>query len=132
MEKNVPNTSKIYFIAMSIFWAIFGLIALFFPMLMNMFQTEAGVNSVTVYSDHVWKHDGFDIISVSVLFFMLSRQAVNPNLIRAGAIVALLVVLAILTSLFSTSYWNMLFVLPAICCLCFAVWGFSLASKSKV
>ncbi len=125
----VPN-SKTYLMAMSVFWLVFGLITTFYPALMNMFQTEAGINAVTVYSDHVWGHDGLDILSVSVLLFVLSREQVSRNILRAAAIVGLLVTIGIFSSLFSTNYWNSLFIVPGICCLAFSVWGFILASRS--
>lgn len=50
-------------------------------------------------------------------------------MVRAAAIVALLVTIAISYGLLSTSYWNMLFMVPGLCCLGFAVWGFMLAAK---
>jgi hypothetical protein len=129
MENNQPNTSKIYFLSMAAFWFIFGLITAFAPALMNMFQTQVGINAVTAYSDHVWRHDGFDILSISILFFALAREAPTRNMIRAGAFVATLVTIAIASSLLSTSYWNNLFIVPGVTCFAFAVWGFRLASK---
>lgn len=123
------NSSKIYFIAMGAFWFIFGIITTFFPSLMNMFLTSEGINSTTTYSDHVWRHDGFDILSISVFFFALSRETASRNMIRAGAIVALLVTVAIFSSLLTTQYWNMLFIVPGITCLGFTIWGFRLTSK---
>jgi hypothetical protein len=125
------NSSKTYFIAMGLFWLIFGLITTFFPSLMNMFQTDAGINAITPYSDHVWRHDGFDILSISVLFFALSGEAASRKMIRAGAFVALLVTVAIFSSLLTTPYWNMLFVVPGVTCLAFTILGFRLASKSS-
>ena len=130
MENTQPNPSRIYFIAMGAFWLVFGLIATFFPALMNMYQTEAGINAITPYSNHVWLHEGFDILSVSVLLFALSRQAANKTMIRAAAIVPLLVTIAIATSLLTTDYWNKLFLFPGFCCLAFSVWGFKLAGKA--
>ena len=59
MENNKPNAAKIYFIAMAAFWFVFGMITTFYPALMNMFQTETGISAVTIYSDHIWRHDGF-------------------------------------------------------------------------
>lgn len=131
MENTKSNPAKWYFIAMSAFWFIFGLITAFYPSLMNLFQTETGVNAATNYSDHIWRHDGFDIISVSVLLFALSREAASRNLLRASAVVALLVTIAIASSLLTTTYWNMLFLVPGVSCLAFAVWGFMLTSKIK-
>jgi hypothetical protein len=131
MDNAKPTSSKVYFIAMSAFWFIFGMITLFAPALMNMFQTDTGVNAVTVYSDHVWRHDGYDILSISVLFFALSRETATRNMLKAGATVALLVTIAIASSLLSTDYWNKLFIVPGVCCLAFCIWGFMLASKIK-
>ena len=131
METTKPNPTKIYFIAMAAFWLVFGLITTFYPSLMNMFQTETGISAVTTYSDHIWRHDGFDIIAISVLLFALSRETVSRNLLIAAASVALLATIAIISSILSTPYWNMLFLVPGISCFAFVVWGFMLAAKAK-
>jgi hypothetical protein len=98
---------------------------------MNMFQTETGISAVTTYSDHIWRHDGFDIIAISVLLFALSRETVSRNILIAAASVALLVTIAIISSILSTPYWNMLFLVPGVSCFAFVVWGFILAAKIK-
>ena len=131
MENAKPNPTKVYFIAMAAFWLVFGLITTFYPALMNMFQTETGISAVTTYSDHIWRHDGFDIIAISVLLFALSREIVSRNILRAAAVVALLVTFAIISSIFTTPYWNMLFLVPGVSCFAFAIWGFMLAAKIK-
>ena len=131
MENTKPNTTKVYFIAMAAFWFIFGMITTFYPALMNMFQTEDGISAVTTYSDHIWRHDGFDIIAISVLLFALSRETVSRNLLIAAASVALLATIAIISSILSTPYWNMLFLVPGVSCFAFVVWGFMLAAKAK-
>ena len=131
METTKPNPTKIYFIAMAAFWLVFGLITTFYPALMNMFQTEIGISAVTAYSDHIWRHDGFDIIAISVLLFALSRETVSRNILIAAASVALLVTIAIISSILSTPYWNMLFLVPGISCFAFVVWGFMLAAKTR-
>jgi hypothetical protein len=131
MENVKPNPAKVYFVAMAAFWFIFGMITTFYPTLMNMFQTQAGISAVTTYSDHIWRHDGFDIIAISVLLFALSREPVSRNILRAATIVALLVTIAIISSLLTTPYWNMLFLVPGLSCLAFAVWGFMLTAKMK-
>ena len=125
------NSNKVYFVAMAAFWFIFGLITTFYPALMNLFQTETGINAVTAYSNHVWLHDGLDIISISVLLFALSREAVSRNVLIAAAIVALLVTIGIASSLLTTPYWNMLFLVPGLSCFAFSIWGFRLAAKAK-
>ena len=130
MESNKLDPAKIYFTAMAIFWAVFGLIATFYPELMNLFQTEAGISAITIYSDHIWLHDGIDILSISILLFALSRQTASRNMLRAAALVALLVASAIIYSLLTTAYWNMLFLVPGLSCLAFAIWGFMLAIKT--
>jgi len=132
MENVKPNPTKIYFIAMGAFWFVFGIITTFYPALMNMFQTEAGISAVTTYSDHIWRHDGFDILAISVLLFALSRETVSRNILRAATVVALLVTIAIISSLLTTPYWNMLFLVPGVSCFAFAVWGFMLAAKMNV
>ena len=129
MENSKPNPAKVYFIAMAAFWFVFGIITTFYPAFMNMFQTETGISAVTAYSNHIWRHDGFDIIAISVLLFALSRETVSRNILRATAVVALLVTIAIISSIFSTPYWNMLFLVPGLSCFAFVVWGFVLASK---
>jgi hypothetical protein len=131
MENVKPNPTKVYFIAMGAFWFVFGIITTFYPVLMNMFQTDTGISAVTTYSDHVWRHDGFDILAISVLLFALSREAVSRNILGAATIVALLVTIAIISSLLTTPYWNMLFLVPGMSCLAFAIWGFMLAAKMK-
>ena len=131
METTKPNPTKIYFIAMAAFWFIFGMITTFYPALMNMFQTEDGISAVTTYSDHIWRHDGLDIIAISVLLFALSRETASRNMLRAAAVVALLVTIAVISSLLTTPYWNMLFLVPGLSCFAFAVWGFMLASKAS-
>jgi len=131
METTKPNPTKIYFIAMAAFWLVFGLITTFYPALMNMFQTETGISAVTTYSDHIWRHDGFDIIAISVLLFALSRETVSRNILIAAASVALLVTIAIISSILSTPYWNMLFLVPGVSCFAFVVWGYMLVAKTK-
>ena len=116
---------------MSAFWFVFGLITTFYPALMNMFQTETGINAVTTYSNHIWRHDGFDIIAISVLLFALSREKVSRNILWAAITVAMLVTVAILSSMLTTPYWNMLFLVHGLSCFAFAVWGYMLASKIK-
>ena len=132
MENVKPNPTKVYFIAMAAFWLVFGLITTFYPALMNMFQTETGISAVTTYSDHVWRHDGLDILAISVLLFALSRETVSRHILRATIIVALLVTFAIISSILTTPYWNMLFLVPGLSCIAFAVWGFTLAAKTPV
>src|SRR5436190_8679346 len=131
MENTKPNATKIYFIAMAAFWLIFGLVTAFYPALMNLFQTETGVSAVTTYSDHIWRHDGFDIIAISVLLFALSHETVSRNMLRATAIVALLATIVIISSIPSTPYWNMLFLVPGLGCFASVIWGFVLAAKAK-
>ena len=131
MENNKPNPAKVYFIAMAAFWLVFGLITAFYPALMNKFQTETGISAVTTYSDHIWRHDGFDIIAISVLLFALSRETVSRNILRAAAAVALLATIVIISSIPSTPYWNMLFLVPGLGCFAFVIWGFMLAAKTK-
>jgi len=118
---------------MTVFWLVFGLITTFYPQLMDLFQTEQGVNAKTAFSNHIWRHDGLDIIAVCILLFSLSRQATLPaNLIRAAALATLMPVIAIAYSLMATPYWNPLFIGAGLACAAFVIWGFALASRYTV
>ncbi len=131
MEKINVKITKIYFVAMGIYWLVFGLITIFYPKLMDLFQTEAGVNAKTTFSDHVWRHDGFDIVALSILLFALSREMVSRNILRATALAALMTTIAIVSSLMTTPYWNSLFIGAGMGCFAFVIWGFVLAAKKQ-
>src|SRR5688572_33207182 len=119
MEKlNVKNT-KIYFVAMGIYWLVFGLITIFYPKLMDLFQTETGVNAKTTFSDHVWLHDGFDIVSLSILLFALSREVLSRNVLPATSLAAFLTPIALFFSLRTSPYWTLLFTITGLCCSAF-------------
>ena len=132
MNTNSIPATKLYFTCMALYWFIFGLITTFYPKLMDLFQTEAGISAKTAFSDHVWRHDGFDILGLSVLLFVLSRERVSRNLLRATAVVALLTTIAIVSSLLTTFYWNPLFIVAGIGCFGFVVWGLMLARQTAL
>jgi hypothetical protein len=113
---------------MAAYWLVFGLITIFYPRLMDLFQTSAGVGAGTLFSDHVWMHGGFDILSVSILVFALSLTSVSRLMLRAAGVAALMPTLAIAYSLVATPYWNPLFVVAGVGCLAFAIGGFLFAS----
>ena len=125
------NTSKYYFIAMGAYWLIFGLITAFYPKLMDMFQTQAGISAKTAFSDHVWRHDGFDIAALAVILFTLSGEVVSRKTLMATAVAALMVTVAIFSSLATTPYWNTMFISAGLGCFAFVIWGFALATKAK-
>ena len=127
---NTSNKSaKLYLVCMSVFWFIFGLITTFYPKLMDMFQTEEGINAKTAFSNHVWSHDGLDIISFCIVLFALSRETVSKNLLRAVAIAALMPTIGIVYGLITTPYWNNLFIGAGLGCFAFVIWGFVLAGR---
>jgi hypothetical protein len=129
MNTNSTPATKLYFTCMSLYWLIFGLITTFYPKLMDLFQTDTGINAKTAFSDHVWRHDGLDILGLSVLLFVLSRETVSRNLLRATAAVALIATIAIISSLITTPYWNPLFIGAGFGCFAFVIWGLILARK---
>ena len=131
MENSNANKTKPYFLAMTAYWLVFGLITIFYPAIMDMFQTENGVAAKTTFSNHVWLHGGFDIVALCVLLFALSREAVSRNVLRATALAALMPTIAITYSLVGTTYWNPLFIGAGLGCLAFVAWGFFLAGKSQ-
>jgi hypothetical protein len=122
------RAARIYLKAMAAYWLVFGLITVFYPSLMDLFQTGDGVAAGTAFSDHVWTHGGFDILSVSILVFALSQSSIGPVMLRAAGIAALMPTIAISYSLVATPYWNPLFIVAGIGCLAFAVGGFWFAS----
>jgi hypothetical protein len=124
-------TAVVYLRAAAAYWLIFGLITTFYPALMDLFQTAEGVAAKTNFSDHVWMHGGFDILSFSILVFALSLTPASTNafMLRAVGTAALMPVIAIGYSLLGTSYWNPLFAIAGLGCLAFAVGGFVLAGR---
>jgi len=131
MEKNITKTTKTYFVAMGAYWTVFGLITIFYPKLMDMFQTGNGINAKTEFSNHVWLHGGFDIIALCLLLFTLSRETVSHSVLRATAFAALMPTIAIAYSLIATPFWNPMFIGAGLGCFVFVIWGFVLASKTK-
>lgn len=120
---------RTYFRAMAIFYLVFGLITTLYPRLMQLFMTQRGVDASTPFSDQVWLHGGFDILSVSILLVALSVVPTTKTTLRAAAIVALLPTSAIVFTLIATPFWSLLFLVPAACALAFAIWGFRLAQQ---
>jgi hypothetical protein len=125
------TNTKNYFLAMAAYWIVFGLITIFYPALMDLFQTEAGINAKTAFSNHVWMHGGFDILSLCIVLLALSRETVSRNVVRATALAALMPTTAITWSLVGTSYWSPLFIVAGAGCFAFVAWGFWLAAKMK-
>ena len=124
------KNAKVYLMAMGIFYLAFGLITIFYPKMMQLFQTASGVAANTPFSDTIWVHEGLDILSVTILLFVLSRQAASAAILRATAVVALMPAIGIVYSCFATPFWSMLFLGPCVFCVAFSVWGFALAGKA--
>ena len=114
---------------MAIYWLGFGLGTTFYPRMLHMFMTPDGVAASTAFSDHVWLHDGLDILSVALLIFVLSGVPATRMTLRAAAAVGLLPPIAMIYGLMTTSYWSVMFLIPGAGCLAFAVWGFLLSSR---
>lgn len=117
---------RTYFRLLAVFWLVFGLITTFYPRLMHLFMTQRGVDATTAFSNHVWMHDGLDILAVSVLLFVFSTLPATQSTLVGAATVSLLPAIAIVFSLVATPYWSPLFLVPAVAALAFAVWGFTL------
>ena len=115
---------------MGAYWLIFGLITIFCPQIMDMFQTDAGVSAKTAFSNNVWLHGGFDIVALCALLFALSGQQVNRKILRATAFAAFMPTIAIFYSLAATHFWNPLFIVAGLGCFAFVVIGFILAGKA--
>jgi hypothetical protein len=129
MHNNLTKAIRIYLICLTLFWLVFGLITTFYPQLMDLFQTEEGVKASTAFSNHVWRHDGLDILAVCILLFSLSQQTVSRNMLRAAALATLMPAIAIAYSLIATPYWNTLFIGAGLACFAFVIWGIVLAGR---
>ena len=126
----MAHPSRTFFVTMAIYWLGFGLGTTFYPRMLQMFMTPDGVAASTAFSDHVWLHDGLDILSVALLIFVLSGVPATRMTLRAAAAVGLLPPIAMIYGLMTTSYWSAMFLIPGAGCLAFAVWGFLLSSRA--
>ena len=129
-NKNVKPT-KIYFIVMGVYWLFFALITILYPKFMDIFQTQAGINAKTQFSDHVFLHDGFDIIALCIILFALSGERVSRRILWGATFAALMPAIVIFYSLITTSYWNPLFIGAGLGCFVFVAWGYVLATKKQ-
>jgi len=111
----MASTYRRFFIAMAIFWLGFGLGTTFYPRMMQLFMTPAGISASTTFSDQVWLHEGLDILSVCLLLLALSTVTVTKTTLRLAAAVALLPTAAIVYTLITRPFWTPLLLLPALC-----------------
>ena len=118
-----------FLLGMVAFWLPFGLITTFYPALMDLFQTQEGVAAKTTFSNHVWMHGGFDILSVCVLVFAISQLPPTSATLRLVGVAALMPTIAIVWSLVATPYWNPLFIVAGLGCLSFGVGAFIFAGR---
>ena len=115
--------------AMAIFWLIFGLGTTFYPRMMQLFMTPAGISASTPFSDQVWLHEGLDILSVCLLLWALSKLPATKTTMRLAALVGLMPAAAVIYTLVTTPFWTPFFLVPGLACAAFAVYGFLLASR---
>jgi len=116
-------------LGMVAYWLVFGLICTFSPGLMDMFQTPAGIAAKTDFSNHVWSHDGLDILAICALVFGISRTTLTPFSLRMVGIAALLPTIGIFYSVAATPYWNPMFTGAGAGCLFFSVGAFYFGAK---
>src|SRR5688572_1556176 len=118
-----------FLLLMVAYWLVFGLITTFSPGLMDLFQTPEGIAAKTDFSNHVWSHDGLDILAICVLVFAISRTRFTPATLRAVGAAALLPTIGIAWSLLATPYWNALFIGAGAGCLAFSLGAFWFAGR---
>jgi hypothetical protein len=128
-QVSLMSVARRFFIAMAAFWLCFGLGTTFYPRMMQMFMTPEGIAASTSFSDQVWLHGGLDILSVCLLLVALSTVPATKTTVRLAAAVGLLPVAAMVYTLVATPFWSPLFLVPAVGCLGFAVYGFMLAGR---
>jgi hypothetical protein len=132
MMPMTQKTAKRFLLAMVAYWLPFGLITAFVPGIMDLFQTQEGVEAKTAFSNHVWMHGGFDILAFCALVFALTRLPLTSTVLRTVGVAALMPTIAIAWSLVGTGYWNPLFVVAGAGCLAFAVGAFVIAGRLGV
>lgn len=120
---------RTFLLSMGCFWLIFGLGGVLYPKMLQMFMTPDGVAASTAFSDHVWLHDGLDIISVCLLLFALTHVPPNRIALQAAALVAVLPSVGMIYGLLGTPFWSPLFLVPGAACLAFGVYGFALSRR---
>jgi hypothetical protein len=125
------TSARKFFSSMAIFWLFFGLGTTFYPRMMQWFMTPEGVASSTAFSDHVWLHDGLDILSVCLLLFALAAIPATKRTLILAAVVGVLPAVASVYGIVTTPYWTLLLLGPATGCFAFAVWGFALSRTYK-
>ncbi|HEY6825377.1 MAG TPA: hypothetical protein VI259_00890 [Gemmatimonadaceae bacterium] len=123
------SSHRRFFTAMAIFWLLFGLGTTFYPRMMQLFMTPAGVAASTAFSDQLWLHEGFDILSVCLLLAALSTVPTTKMTLRLAAVVGLMPTVAIVYTLLATPFWTPFFLVPGLACFGFAAYGFWLASR---
>lgn len=123
------QNAKKLLLFMVAYWMVFGLITTFAPGLMDMFQTPEGVAAKTDFSNHVWAHDGLDILAVCALVLAISTTTLTPTSMRLVGVAALLPTIGIFYSLAATPYWNSLFIGAGLGCLAFSLGAFYFAGR---
>jgi len=129
MLRMTALNARRFLLGMVAYWLVFGLITTFSPGLMDLFQTPEGIASKTDFSNHVWSHDGLDILAICVLVFAISRTRFTPATLRAVGVAALMPTIGIAYSLAATPYWNSLFIGAGAGCLAFVVGAFFFAAR---
>jgi len=123
------QSARRFLLGMVAFWLPFGLITAFYPAVMDLFQTPEGVGAKTAFSNHVWMHGGFDILSICLLVFAISRTRLTSSTLRLVGVAALMPTIAIAWSLVATPYWNPMFIVAGTGCLAFGLGAFVVAAK---
>ena len=124
----MSSSYRKFFLSMAVFWLFFGLGTTFYPRMMQLFMTPAGVAASTPFSDQVWLHEGFDILSVCLLLFALAGVPATKKTLQLAALVGLFPTVAVVYTLLTTPFWKPIFLVPGAGCFAFAVYGFVLAS----
>lgn len=122
---------QIYLGAMAALWLVFGVITIFYPPLMELFMTERGREADTAFSRQLWIHEGFDILAVALLLFILSRMTITAMTLRAAAAVVLFPTAAILYTIITTPFWSVAFLILAVVMVGLALYGFALARSAS-
>jgi hypothetical protein len=66
--------TKVYLRVMGIYWLGFGLITSFYPALMDLFQTDFGIESKTSFWTMLFVRSGVGCLPYSIWGFSLARK----------------------------------------------------------
>ena len=124
------SVARRFFIAMAAFWFVLRSRHDVLPAHDADVHDACGHRGVdAIFRSSLVAHGGLDILSVCLLLVALSTVPATKTTLRLAATVGLLPVAAMVYTLVATPFWSPLFLVPAVGCFGFAIYGFLLAGR---